>query len=291
MYIALAVLPGLLLLALIYAYDKLHPEPKREVAKLFVLGALVVLPAGVIERTLLDHASAQPTTWRGLLATAFFVAGMVEEFLKAAVFERTVLDRGRIHAPVDAIVYACAIGLGFATVENVLYVTTSGFWTAVVRALTAVPAHFMFAIVMGYQFARARFLGTSERGGTSPPPSRTASTTHLRWPDRSSQTSSSRVCSSHFASTACRSFGAPGNRGAFDGRELSKVVALRAEGARAAGDPAKHQQPGALGAVNAHLGALVQHEQLEQVHVGLAIRTHVLILQAKAEDAMPIPLA
>jgi len=165
MYIALAILPGLLLLALIYAYDQLHPEPKREVAKLFVLGALVVLPAGVIERALLDHASAQPTTWRGLLATAFFVAGMVEEFLKAAVFERTVLDRGQIHAPVDAIVYACAIGLGFATVENVLYVTSSGFWTAVVRALTAVPAHFMFAIVMGYRFARARFLGTSRAWG------------------------------------------------------------------------------------------------------------------------------
>ncbi|SIS62054.1 PrsW family intramembrane metalloprotease [Alicyclobacillus vulcanalis] len=165
MYLALAVLPGLLFLALIYTYDKLHPEPKREIAKLFLLGALVVLPAGVIERTLLDHAPTQPTTWRGIFATAFFVAGMVEEFLKAAVFERTVLDRGRLQAPVDAIVYACAIGLGFATVENILYVTSSGFWTAVVRAVTAVPAHFMFAIIMGYQFARARFLGTSRAWG------------------------------------------------------------------------------------------------------------------------------
>ena len=45
------------------------------------------------------------------------------------------------------------VSLGFATLENVLYVSSYGLGTALVRAVTAVPAHTMFAIVMGYFMA------------------------------------------------------------------------------------------------------------------------------------------
>ena len=50
----------------------------------------------------------------------------------------------------DGIVYAVFVSLGFAAVENVMYVMDGGFQTATVRALTAVPAHAIFGVTMGY---------------------------------------------------------------------------------------------------------------------------------------------
>lgn len=157
LYIALAVIPGLVLLIFIYTRDKLHPEPKRKVFRLFILGAAIVLPAGVLERLVMNSPGFNEPGIQGQLITAFFVAGMIEEFLKAAIFDRSVLPTPLLRDRIDCIVYAAAIGLGFATVENILYVTSNGLLTAVVRSVTAVPAHFMFAVIMGYYFSRARF--------------------------------------------------------------------------------------------------------------------------------------
>ncbi|MFB5191221.1 PrsW family glutamic-type intramembrane protease [Alicyclobacillus fastidiosus] len=159
-YVALAIIPGLLLLVFIYTRDQLHPEPKRQVFRLFILGAAIVLPAGVIERLMMNSRGFTEGGIEGRLITAFFVAGMIEEFLKASIFDRGVYQSHLLRRPVDCIVYAAAIGLGFATVENVMYVTSSGLMTAIVRSVTAVPAHFMFAIIMGYWFSKAKFQGS-----------------------------------------------------------------------------------------------------------------------------------
>lgn len=154
-YVAIAVLPAIILITWLYTQDKIHPEPKRAVYRLFLIGAAVVLPAGLLEQQMINADVPHNTSFSVTLMTAFFVAGMIEEFLKAAVFEKAALQKGLIKYPIDAIVYAGAVGLGFATIENILYVTSSGFTTALLRSVTAVPAHFMFAILMGYQFSRS----------------------------------------------------------------------------------------------------------------------------------------
>jgi len=154
-YAVLAVLPALLLMTWLYTRDKLHPEPKRAVYRLFLLGAGIVLPAGLLERSLLNSTWMSDNRWTTNLAIAFFVAGMVEEFLKAAIVERGALQKGLMKTPIDCIVYSGAVALGFAMVENILYVTSSGFSTALLRSVTAVPAHFMFGIIMGSAFANA----------------------------------------------------------------------------------------------------------------------------------------
>ncbi|KPV43579.1 PrsW family glutamic-type intramembrane protease [Alicyclobacillus ferrooxydans] len=162
LYVLLAVLPVCLLLVWLYTRDRLHPEPKRRVFSLFLRGAGVVLPAGLLERVLME--SHWPGARTGVLlpsvfVTAFFVAGMVEEFLKAGVIDRGALQKGWIQTPIDSIVYSGATALGFACVENILYVTHSGISTAILRAVTAVPAHLMFGILMGTYFAQAAFAG------------------------------------------------------------------------------------------------------------------------------------
>ncbi len=164
LYIGLAVLPGFVLLAWLYTRDQLHPEPKRVVYRLYLLGAGIVLPAGLIERQLLktgfDGAIAFGK-WSTLIVTTFFVAGMVEEFLKAAIVERAALQKGWMKTPIDAIIYSGATALGFATVENLLYVTSAGFSTAILRSVTAVPAHLMFGIIMGTFFAQSLWANKS----------------------------------------------------------------------------------------------------------------------------------
>lgn len=154
--VVIALLPAFLLLCWLYTRDRLHPEPRRAVYGIFLRGAAIVLPAGIIERMMLQTESA-PTlvSWQLLFVTAFFVAGMVEEFLKAAIVERAAIQKGWVHAPIDCIVYAGACALGFAAVENILYVTSEGWSTALLRAVTAVPAHLMFGILMGAAFARS----------------------------------------------------------------------------------------------------------------------------------------
>ena len=49
------------------------------------------------------------------------------------------------------------IGMGFATLENILYADRFGLQTVMIRAFTAVPAHAIFAIIMGYYIGLAKF--------------------------------------------------------------------------------------------------------------------------------------
>ncbi|MCF8563700.1 PrsW family intramembrane metalloprotease [Alicyclobacillus tolerans] len=160
LYVALALLPAMLLMVWLYTRDTLHPEPKRAVYRLFLLGAAIVLPAGLLERSMLDSGVAADGL-RATFMTAFFVAGLVEEFLKAGIVDRSAVQAGLVKNPLDSIVYSGAVALGFASVENILYVTSSGFSTAILRSVTAVPAHFMFGILMGNMFARSLFYGKS----------------------------------------------------------------------------------------------------------------------------------
>ncbi len=158
-YLIAAIVPAIAILLVVYAYDR-HKEPPRHVWRLVLLGALVVLPIGLAERALLNAYStsfAPSIPFLGALFTAFFVAGAVEEGGKALIFYRFVYKQKWVDEPYDHIVYAVAIGMGFALVENYLYVTSYGLTTAFVRAFTAVPAHAAFGAVMGSLFSQSRY--------------------------------------------------------------------------------------------------------------------------------------
>src|SRR4029450_10832400 len=59
--------------------------------------------------------------------------------------------------PLDGVVYGVAVALGFATLENFLFVARLGLGVAWMRALFAVPAHALFGATMGYYAGRAKF--------------------------------------------------------------------------------------------------------------------------------------
>jgi RsiW-degrading membrane proteinase PrsW (M82 family) len=83
---------------------------------------------------------------------------LIEEFSKF-IFVRWVLYPNKnFNEPFDGIVYAVSVSLGFAGLENILYVMNSdnGVATGFMRMFTAVPAHATFAVLMGYYLGRAK---------------------------------------------------------------------------------------------------------------------------------------
>jgi RsiW-degrading membrane proteinase PrsW (M82 family) len=83
---------------------------------------------------------------------------LVEEFSKY-IFVRGILYRNpNFNEPFDGIVYSVMVGMGFATLENVMYVEDGGWSVAVLRMFTAVPAHAAFAVLMGYYLGLAKFV-------------------------------------------------------------------------------------------------------------------------------------
>lgn len=88
---------------------------------------------------------------------AFFKVALIEEFSKFAFVRFVLYPNKNFNEPFDGIVYAVTVGMGFATVENMIYVFQQGFLTGLLRLFTAVPAHATFAVIMGYFLGKAKF--------------------------------------------------------------------------------------------------------------------------------------
>lgn len=157
--IVAALLPPLVLLRVIYRMDRIEREPVGLLLSLFVRGVLAMFPILVLE--LLADQFIDFFPWRPIvyLFLAYFVVpGFVEEGIKYRVFARRTWQDPNFNYRFDAVVYSVFVSLGFAAVENILYVLTSGFSTAVVRALFSIPGHAMFGVVMGVGMGQAKWL-------------------------------------------------------------------------------------------------------------------------------------
>jgi RsiW-degrading membrane proteinase PrsW (M82 family) len=152
--------PGLAIAIFVYWKDKLDPEPRKLLIRAFLLGCLSVLPA--IALNILLKTILKVSLRESILDTfiyAFFVVGLAEEFSKYIFLRWNLFKRPEFDEPYDGITYAVMIGMGFATVENILYVykASNAYEVAWMRAFTAVPAHATFAIAMGYFTGLAKF--------------------------------------------------------------------------------------------------------------------------------------
>lgn len=148
----LAIAPAAALLMFVYLRDRYEPEPKRLVLYVFLAGAFGILPAVIVESALM---AIRPGA--GVLYLAFVAAGLVEESAKWGAVRLTAYRSRQFNEPMDGIVYAAAASLGFATVENLLYVGAGGVATGLSRAFLAVPGHALFGVAMGHHMGLARF--------------------------------------------------------------------------------------------------------------------------------------
>ena len=154
--LSLAVLPVVLLLWFIYKKDP-HPEPRKVLSKVFLFGCLTAIPVIICEIIAdLILESVDTSTYGNLFLSVFFGVGLIEEFFKWGVVRLLCFKDKEFDETYDAIVYAAFSSLGFACVENILYVVEGGFGVGIGRALLSVPGHACFGIAMGYFFGLAK---------------------------------------------------------------------------------------------------------------------------------------
>ena len=134
-------------------------ESKRYLTLAFVLGGIVSIIITTILYMFFDLFLPLPddySIWQQFVK-AFFVVGFIEEFSKYIMVRGFLQPRKVFNEPYDGIIYAVMVSMGFAAVENLMYVLQGGMNVALLRAFTAIPAHATFGIIMGYYMGKAKF--------------------------------------------------------------------------------------------------------------------------------------
>ncbi|MBS3995396.1 MAG: PrsW family intramembrane metalloprotease [Alkaliphilus sp.] len=156
----IAIAPGIALAMAVYLTDRYDKEPPILLIKVFLSGALIVIPTVLVERMLMSI-----NVFGGIFSaayTAFIVAGFTEEFFKRSVVLKVAYKHRAFDEKLDGIVYAVFAALGFATVENIMYVVfrfSSNPMVGLYRGILSVPAHMLFGVTMGYYLSLSKFSG------------------------------------------------------------------------------------------------------------------------------------
>jgi len=158
--VLVAAAPSLLLLAYFYLRDRYEREPLRHLVVAYLLGVFAMFAAVGISETVGGWFSP---AWLSLggeparIVDAFLLAGLVEESCKWVMLMAAVYTWREFDEPMDGLLYGAAIALGFAALENYLYLSSRGLAIAWQRAVFAVPAHALFGGGMGFYVGRAKF--------------------------------------------------------------------------------------------------------------------------------------
>lgn len=163
--LASALAPAVILFFYIRKRDEKRPEPVGELLKAFG-GGVVSAVLAIILALLLGELHFYYNTYDSILGAfrkSLFAAALPEEFAKFFIFWLVVRKNRYFDERVDGIVYASCVALGFAALENVMYLFGSDSWvtTGVVRAVLSVPGHFFFGVLMGYYYSLVKFKNPS----------------------------------------------------------------------------------------------------------------------------------
>ncbi len=158
-YIAIALAPGIAICLFIFYRDGYNREPKLNLFVSFFLGCFAILPAIWFEKTFTYTIDGSLT---GVAIFSYAVVGFSEEASKFLGLRFYSYPKKSFDEPLDGIVYSVMVSMGFATLENIMYVMNyaqvgRGFEVGIQRMFLSVPAHGSFAVVMGYFVGKAKF--------------------------------------------------------------------------------------------------------------------------------------
>lgn len=174
-YLVAGIVPCFLWLLFYLRRDR-HPEPKKEILAVFLLGAGMTLPAMALEIFLVNIFENLPwPAYFSLIVSNVIAIAFIEESAKyAAVWlkEQAVNQNYQLDEPVDFVIYMVVAALGFATVENLLFLLPTvqqQFLNGAVfpqadgmvflislslfRALSAILLHTLSSGILGYYMA------------------------------------------------------------------------------------------------------------------------------------------
>lgn len=170
-----ALLPTLGWLWFFHSRDRYDREPKRLVAKLFLVGAFpVAIVAGLVNSVLAGLV--------GFALTVVVVAPIGEETFKYLGARRGAGRHLAFDEPVDGMVYGASVGLGFAAIESVNYLMAAYLGTemfpgvpaqcaglgcfavlVVLRGFGTALLHALCSAIAGYFLARRILEGAPRR--------------------------------------------------------------------------------------------------------------------------------
>lgn len=168
MVFALALIPVIGLLLFIYFKDKKEKEPFGLLVILFFAGMGTIITAIIAEALgeLILNAVIPSETAINQVLSAMIIVGPAEEIGKYLVLRLITWKNKHFDYSYDAIVYAVFVSLGFAALENIVYVFgKGGLGTALMRMFTAVPGHACFAVFMGFFYSKAKYASITGKKG------------------------------------------------------------------------------------------------------------------------------
>lgn len=149
----IAILPVIILGYYIYSKDK-EKEPGKLLLKLFlggIVSAILTLIISYITNSVFKEIIlSRDNNSISLFVYTFLFVAFVEEISKFLITYLLSYHNKEYDQFYDMIVYAVFISLGFAWIENVLYVYDGGLKVALLRGILAVPTHVSVSIFMGY---------------------------------------------------------------------------------------------------------------------------------------------
>ena len=155
MVLVAGLLPVAVLLFYIYSHDKIEKEPPGLLIKLLFFGCLSCIPAVILETVwtnFLQGIGLDPYSVIYLLIENFLVVALAEEGSKRVLLKLGSWNNPAFNYVFDGVVYAVCVSLGFAGLENVLYIGGFGMDIAVIRGLAAVPLHCICGVFMGHYY-------------------------------------------------------------------------------------------------------------------------------------------
>ena len=153
-------------LLILRSYDRIEPESIRHLVTVGIVGGFLSITSAAIlneavrvwvgfGEDVFEEAAVAPVFQ---LAWFCLAVGFVEETTKSVAAVQVTRRLGDLNEPVDAMVYAMTVALGFASFENLFYAFRFGNEVLLARFLWPVPAHMAYAALWGYGLAWARFV-------------------------------------------------------------------------------------------------------------------------------------
>ncbi|HEY8366696.1 MAG TPA: PrsW family glutamic-type intramembrane protease [Bacteroidia bacterium] len=154
--LSLALAPVVAFATYIFYKDKWEKEPLKLLIWCFLGGMVSCIPIIIFEVSTDLLFKPNHDNIFDAFISAFFFVGFTEEFWKWIAVLLLAYRNKNFNEPYDGITYAVMVSLGFAAIENILYVFQGGILVGFLRAFTAVPAHTIMGILMGYFLGMAK---------------------------------------------------------------------------------------------------------------------------------------
>ncbi len=155
--LGIAIGPVIFIAIVVYGYDKYDKEPKKVLLIAFLLGCISVIPAVILEGAWMSLGFLAQGSLLDILFFATIVVGLSEALSKFLMLRIHAYRHDAFNEAFDGIVYGVFVSLGFAAVENFLYVYQHGIGVGIVRMFTAVPFHACLGVIIGYYVGKAKF--------------------------------------------------------------------------------------------------------------------------------------